>query len=531
MSGEVVFSTKDYSLISLDHLASIYASHICAARIYQLFIFWILIEALWVPLGFVIAVLFYGVSLIYALWDSVYQPGAFSYSFAYYNYRILYELPWFVLAWVCFYTYTTFKKFYPVILFVALGLGHNLYVAYVSYDKRPAAEKYPLATVDLTLYENISFFAFLGGLAVVHLYFLWLSMEAQVKSRNLDNAQRKLLSEHRDNEGVVKSALRILNIPPAIRMARKRIAAAVFLFFSGLSNFRNYLLSSVVFLLVVGNIPIIAWYSLEMATLIKTGDVSQILRGSMIYAAMVMFILVTGFLMGYFILALGRWATNSSRKLMLRSLEDAQAFDPRPPIMFLRSFSDDQVALKPQRGFFKQWYLDETSRVVSLDHLILKEGTEIGPTVALGNPDDPVPPYGVARGYFEHSTWKDAVSKHCDQAKGIVLVMDTTAGIEWEVGHLFDQNHMHKTLVLLKQDDWGTSEGYSLLAKVAGKTLPDFNMPEKISSASADYEGEIVGFWIGSSGRVNFLITSNPNTYFYTIALRMFLRDLPNIPQ
>jgi len=531
LSGEIVRSAKDYSLISLDRLASIYASHICAARIYQLFIFWILIEALWVPLGFVISLLVYGLSLLYALWDTAFQPGAFSYSFDYYNYRIFYELPWFVLAWVCFYTYTTFKRFYPVIIFVALGLGHNLYIAYVSYDKRPAVEKYPLAPIDLAIYENISYFAFLGGLAVVHLYFLWLSVEAQIKSCNLDKAQRELLSEHRFNEGVVKSALRILNIPPAIRMARKRIAAAVLLFFSGLSNFRNYLLSSVVFLLVVGNIPIIAWYSLELATLIKAGDASQILRGTMTYAALVIFILGTGFLMGYSILALGRWATNSSRKLMLRSLEDAQAFDPRPPIMFLRSFMDDLVALKPQRGFFKQWYLDETSRVVSLDHLILKEGTEIGPTVALGNPDDPVPPYGVARGYFEHSTWKEAVSKHCSQAKGIVLVMDTTAGIEWEVGHLFDQNHMHKTLVLLKQDDWGTIEGYNLLAKVVGKTLPDFDMPEKFHSTSAEFDGEIVGFWIDLSGRVNFLITSNPNTYLYTIALRMFLRDLPNIPK
>ena len=529
MSGELVRSTKEFSLISLDGLASIYASHICAARIYQLFIFWILIETLWVPLGFVIAVLFYGLSLIYSLWAPAFQPGAFSYSFEYYNYRILYELPWFVLAWVCFYTYTTFKKFYPVILFVALGLGHNLYIAYMSYDKRPVSEKYPLATIDLTAYENISFFGFMGGLVVVHLYFLWLSVEAQIKSHNLDKAQRKLLSEHRDNEGVTKSALRILNIPPAIRMARKRFAAAVFLFFSGLANFKNYLLSSVVFLLVVGNIPIIAWYSLEMATLIKTGDASQILRGTLIYAALVIIILVTGFLMGFFILELGRWATKSSQKLLLRSLEDAQAFDPRPPIMFLRSFMDDLVELRPQRGFFKQWYLDETSRIVSLDHLILKEGTEIGPTVALGNPDDPVPPYGVARGYFEHNTWKEAVARHCDQARGIVLVMDTTAGIEWEVSHLFDKNHMRKTLVLLKQDDWATDDGHRLLAKAVGKTLPDFNMPEKIGSASADYEGEIVGFWMGSSGRVNFLITSNPNTYFYTIALRMFLRDLPNI--
>lgn len=310
-------------------------------------------------------------------------------------------------------------------------------------------------------------------------------------------------------------------------MARKRFAASVFLFFSGLSNFRNYLLCSVVFLLVVGTFPIVAWYNHDLAVLIKVGNSPQIQKGIMTYAALVIFIVGMGFLMGYSILALGRWATKSSQKLMLRSLEDAQAFDPRPPIMFLRSFSDDQVVLKPQRGFFKQWFLDETSRIVSLDHLILKEGTEIGPTVALGNPDDPVPPYGVARGYFEHSTWKEAVSKHCDQAKGIVLVMDTTAGIEWEVEHLFYQNHMHKTLVLLKQDDWGTIEGHKLLAKVVGKTLPDFKMPDKFNATSSEFDGNIVGLWIGSSGRVNFLITSNPNTYLYTIALRMFLRDLP----
>jgi hypothetical protein len=69
--------------------------------------------------------------------------------------------------------------------------------------------------------------------------------------------------------------------------------------------------------------------------------------------------------------------------------------------------------------------------------------------VALGNPNDPVPPYGAARGYFAHGNWRDGVTSLAASAQAIVICLEDSEGVWWEAEHLLSGPHVEKTLFLL----------------------------------------------------------------------------------
>jgi len=219
---------------------------------------------------------------------------------------------------------------------------------------------------------------------------------------------------------------------------------------------------------------------------------------------------------------LGHIALKVARNTMRRSLHDIQGQDTRAPILFLRSFLGDQVALKSRGWRMEQWLLDESSRSLTLDYLLLSEGTHYGPTVALCNPGDPAPPYGAARGYFEHATWKSAVRNLCVRSAAIVMVLDTTEVVEWEIGHIVAENHVTKTMFPLAPGDVGAARGMALLSsavKACGGDEQEFRY-------AAATPQETLGFCRTPAGDIQPLTSSTLSVYSYIVALRCFLRGL-----
>lgn len=91
-------------------------------------------------------------------------------------------------------------------------------------------------------------------------------------------------------------------------------------------------------------------------------------------------------------LVVGWLAQRLLRRLLRFSLETLQEIDPRPPVLFLRAFRDDQVPLRaPKIALFGR-LLEIGRRSNSLDQLLLEEATPSGPVVGLGSPTDKRPP-------------------------------------------------------------------------------------------------------------------------------------------
>jgi hypothetical protein len=100
---------------------------------------------------------------------------------------------------------------------------------------------------------------------------------------------------------------------------------------------------------------------------------------------------------------------------------------------------DDQVPLQPPRLSFVGWLLELGRRRANLDQLLLYEATAYGSVVGLGNPRDKAPPYGAAWKYVDEETWKLTVSDLTHRSMAVLVCIDDTNGIWWEIEHLAAQ--------------------------------------------------------------------------------------------
>jgi hypothetical protein len=140
-------------------------------------------------------------------------------------------------------------------------------------------------------------------------------------------------------------------------------------------------------------------------------------------------------------------------------LEDATA-----PILFLRSFADDQARIKPRSGGLLTAILDFGRAPDSIDQLLTYEFAARAPVVALGKPGERRPPFGARRIYADHAGWKGEIEALFSSSQAIVLVIDRSQGIEWEIEQCLARPELReKTLFLMR-----APEDYEVLAPVLG---------------------------------------------------------------
>jgi hypothetical protein len=214
-------------------------------------------------------------------------------------------------------------------------------------------------------------------------------------------------------------------------------------------------------------------------------------------------------------LVVGNAGQRMSRRFMRVSLEQAQALDQRRPVLFLRSFQDDTVALAAPPSGFAYKLFGYADRNKTVDELLLEECTTFGPVVALGNPNDPVPPYGAARGYAKHSDWQKMVSELMEASAAIVICVDETPSLWWEIEYVSRNAHLGKTLLLL-HPKFAASDSTIIrrLEQAFGLSL---------SGAGSDH-GQIFGFWLDTTMGLRVGVASRFSRAHYLLMLRWFLR-------
>jgi hypothetical protein len=217
---------------------------------------------------------------------------------------------------------------------------------------------------------------------------------------------------------------------------------------------------------------------------------------------------------------LGSGAQRLLRRLLRFSLDALQEVDARPPVLFLRAFKDDQVPLKPAQLSLFGRVLELGRRPNSLDQLLLEEATPIGPVVGLGNPDDKRPPYGAARGYFDHKTWQEAVTDLANNAILIVICIDDSAGIWWEVEHLVGRRHLHKTLFVLHPRYAGASENAAILQRIGERGSLALSTPGPEGAPQST-----IGFFQDRSGGTCVIRSATFSRFAYLLTLRAFIRE------
>jgi hypothetical protein len=427
--------------------------------------------------------------------------------------------PWFELIGVAgsIAVFTTFakarpRKWAPFVSAAALLISLTQMIAWIVGAEVQATVAQLADTDGFALIVGFGLFA--TSMTALHLYFFILIVRGY---RALDNAKpeaRAAIADVRGGAGALFRAL--MMTPEAIRYAKRPRIAAILMSLVGVAGFMNvWRLGYAIIILAFTPAIILMFADPYKDTFLIMRQQGDFAKGFGFFLAITALVgLIYAFIIGIYLLIrlISRSALYRARRYMSRTLSEAQAVDERPPLLFLRSFIDDQVPLTPPRVSVASKLLDGAALVTTLDHVILIEGSHHGPTVALGSPDDTVPPYGAARGYFGHNDWKDAVSQLAADAAHIVIVLDETPGVAWEIETLHRNDHLAKTLCLISPGRLG-EEG----AQLMGNALAVYGMQAPDNLALA------FGFYV-QDGETVVLTTPDPAPYAYVVAIRQFFR-------
>jgi hypothetical protein len=122
--------------------------------------------------------------------------------------------------------------------------------------------------------------------------------------------------------------------------------------------------------------------------------------------------------------------------------------DRRAPILFLRSFEDDERPAwrSPLKDFAAaQFQLFDFSIETQLgDHF-----RRFGPFIAVGSPLDDVPQTGAARAKLRKDEWRGVLIDWMAAASTVVMLAGKTMSVTWELARLIEGHHLNKLILLL----------------------------------------------------------------------------------
>jgi hypothetical protein len=124
------------------------------------------------------------------------------------------------------------------------------------------------------------------------------------------------------------------------------------------------------------------------------------------------------------------------RRAKLRAAE-LRARDPRRPVLILREFSDDALAMR------------RFSPGASFEHALAGELTRIGPTISVGRPGERLQPLGASREYLSDPDWKRGVSTLIEEAAVVVFLLGDSGSLLWEFRATHAIRSMERTLTIV----------------------------------------------------------------------------------
>jgi hypothetical protein len=184
---------------------------------------------------------------------------------------------------------------------------------------------------------------------------------------------------------------------------------------------------------------------------------------------------------GLVLVALGGLAFRLARMLGRAHAVELRQRDQRPPILYLRSFEDDQLAvatvLSARRPFFEMLRVRGTD---PFEEAITWELAPYGPVIAVGRPGRSLASLGAAREHLADDGWQQDVAQLMGDCRAIVMTIGATDGLRWEVQRVAAEQHASKTIFVFPPLDgeslrerWRFTADALHVAGVDAPSLPD----------------------------------------------------------
>ena len=162
-----------------------------------------------------------------------------------------------------------------------------------------------------------------------------------------------------------------------------------------------------------------------------------------------------------------RWGSQHLQPLA----EEVMANDPRPPILYLRSFTNEAQVFDEERGFADMF-------------------APTGPLVAIGQPGERLPPLGAARLYLEDENWHERVLELLEQSRLVLIYGGETPGLGWELRQVRARLHPSRLTIMVPNDPAAWERFRALAYEKADLNLPPMPTGKLVRHASPG----VVGF-------------------------------------
>ncbi|GAB2622213.1 hypothetical protein [Pseudactinotalea suaedae] len=174
------------------------------------------------------------------------------------------------------------------------------------------------------------------------------------------------------------------------------------------------------------------------------------------------------------------------RRLRAASLREVLVADPRPPILYLRSFDEDRLTLPAtlhRRGLMDTLNVIRRRR---FEEAIVVQLQRSGPVVAIAPPGARLPKIGAARASYGHDEWQEKVTELAQRAAVVVLSATPSSvreGFGWEIDLVANRLEHGRVMVVVAPwrgqlaRRWEAFRSYvsslPFFADLASASLPD----------------------------------------------------------
>ena len=190
-----------------------------------------------------------------------------------------------------------------------------------------------------------------------------------------------------------------------------------------------------------------------------------------------------------------------SKRYRALSAQDVLASDPRPHVVYLRSFRADDASSLGMAGKDLNYYwrvlhpIKAWGTILNIwdtrteEEIMAEVLHQIGPVVAIGRPGEKLPQLGAARVYASDETWKQTIHELFKQAGLVVLLVGKTEGFFWEVEQ--SANTVDPTRLILLVPAW--RRGYEDFCQRAGNHFPKGLPAYKSSWGRREFGANVLG--------------------------------------
>jgi hypothetical protein len=148
------------------------------------------------------------------------------------------------------------------------------------------------------------------------------------------------------------------------------------------------------------------------------------------------------------------------------SAPEAMAEDVRPPVLYLRSFSDEPHTQRIHLG--RHW-----DHAFMEEEFLLGAVAKLGPFVAVGHPGDHLPQLGAHRLYVRDAEWTSVVLRLMGEAAAVVIRIGPGEGVAWETRQAVVGLPPERLAFLIPRD----VSAYNLFKAQVDPLLPRASLP------------------------------------------------------